>query len=293
MRVVVTGASGTIGTALARALRERGDTVTGVTRSPAGQGAAGGIDWRSWDDLANAVAGSDAVVHLAGAGVADKRWSAARKRELRESRVDTARRIVAAIQAASDKPSVFVSGSAVGIYGSRGDELLTEESAPGDDFLAQLCVDWEAAAGGAGVRTVILRTGVVLAREGGALAKLLPPFKLGAGGPIGRGRQRMAWIHLDDIVGLILHAIGTPGLEGALNGVAPEPVSNAVFSKALGAALRRPALMPTPPLALRLLLGERAGVLTASQRVGADRARESGYDFRHPEIGGALRDLVG
>ena len=293
MRVVVTGASGTIGGALAQALHDRGDTVIGISRSPAGQAAAGGIDWRSWDDLAAAIAGSDAVVHLAGAGVADKRWSGARKREMRESRIDTARRIVAAIQAAGDKPAVFVSGSAVGIYGSRGDELLTEESASGDDFLAQLCVDWEAAAQGAGVRTVILRTGVVLAREGGALAKLLLPFKLGAGGPIGRGRQQMAWIHGDDIVGLILHAIDTPGLEGALNGVAPEPVTNAVFSKALGAALRRPALMPTPPLALRLLLGERAGVLTASQRVSADRALQAGYTFRHPEIGGALRDLVG
>ncbi|MXY79096.1 MAG: TIGR01777 family protein [Chloroflexi bacterium] len=293
MRVVVTGASGTIGGALAQALHDRGDTVIGISRSPAGQAADGGIDWRSWDDLAAAIAGSDAVVHLAGAGVADKRWSGARKREMRESRIDTARRIVAAIQAAGDKPAVFVSGSAVGIYGSRGDELLTEESASGDDFLAQLCVDWEAAAQGAGVRTVILRTGVVLAREGGALAKLLLPFKLGAGGPIGRGRQQMAWIHGDDIVGLILHAIDTPGLEGALNGVAPEPVTNAVFSKALGAALRRPALMPTPPLALRLLLGERAGVLTASQRVSADRALQAGYTFRHPEIGGALRDLVG
>ena len=292
MRVVVTGASGTIGGALALALRDRGDTVIGITRSPAGA-AGGDIDWRSWDDLPAAVAGADAVVHLAGAGVADKRWSAARKRELRDSRIDTARRIVAAIQAAADKPGVFVCGSAVGIYGSRGDELLSEESAPGDDFLARLCVDWEAAAQGAGVRTVTLRTGVVLAREGGALAKLLLPFKLGAGGPIGRGRQYMPWIHRDDIAGLILHAIDTPSLEGPLNGVAPEPVSNAAFGKALGAALRRPALMPTPPLALRLLLGERAGVLTASQRVSAARAQELGYAFRHPEIGGALRDLVG
>ena len=291
MRVVVTGASGTIGGALAQALRDRGDTVIGISRSPAG--AAGDVDWRSWDDLPAAVAGADAVVHLAGAGVADKRWSAARKRELRDSRIDTAQQIVVAIQAAAEKPGVFVCGSAVGIYGSRGDELLTEDSAPGDDFLARLCVDWEAAAQGAGVRTVTLRTGVVLAREGGALAKLLPPFKLGAGGPIGRGRQYMPWIHRDDIVGLILHAIDTPSLEGPLNGVAPEPVRNAAFGKALGAALRRPALMPTPPIALRLLLGERAGVLTASQRVGADRARESGYAFRHAEIGGALRDLVG
>ena len=292
MRVVVTGASGTIGGALAGALRDRGDDVTGITRAPGAHGR-GDIDWRSWDDLPAAVAGADAVVHLAGAGVADKRWSAARKRELRDSRIDTARRIVAAIGAAPEKPAVLVAGAAVGIYGSRGDELLSEASAPGDDFLARLCVDWEAAAQGAGVRTVTLRTGVVLAREGGALAKLLPPFKLGAGGPIGRGRQYMPWIHRDDIVGLILHAIDTPGLEGPLNGVAPEPVTNAAFSRALGAALRRPALMPTPPIALRLLLGERAGVLTASQRVSADRARESGYAFRHAEIGGALRDLVG
>ena len=292
MRVVVTGASGTIGGALAGALRDRGDDVTGITRAPGAHGG-GDIDWRSWDDLPAAVAGADAVVHLAGAGVADKRWSAGRKRELRDSRIDTARRIVAAIGAAAEKPAVLVAGSAVGIYGSRGDELLSEESAPGDDFLARLCVDWEAAAQGAGVRTVTLRTGVVLAREGGALAKLLLPFKLGAGGPIGRGRQYMPWIHRDDIVGLILHAIDTPSLEGPLNGVAPAPVTNAAFGKALGAALRRPALMPTPPIALRLLLGERAGVLVASQRVSADRARESGYAFRHAEIGGALRDLVG
>ncbi len=292
MRVVVTGASGTIGGALAGALLARGDDVTGITRAPGAHGG-GDIDWRSWDDLPAAVAEADAVVHLAGAGVADKRWSAARKRELRDSRIDTARRIVAAIGAAAEKPGVFVCGSAVGIYGSRGDELLTEESAPGDDFLARLCVDWEAAAQGAGVRTVTLRTGVVLAREGGALAKLLLPFKLGAGGPIGRGRQYMPWIHRDDIVGLILHAIDSPSLEGPLNGVAPEPVSNAAFGKALGAALRRPALVPTPPIALRLLLGERAGVLVASQRVGADRAQAAGYAFRHAEIGGALRDLVG
>ena len=292
MRVVVTGASGTIGGALAGALLARGDDVTGITRAPGAHGG-GDIDWRSWDDLPAAIAEADAVVHLAGAGVADKRWSAARKRELRDSRIDTARRIVAAIGAAPDKPAVLVSGSAVGIYGSRGDELLTEQSAPGDDFLARLCVDWEAAAQGAGVRTVTLRTGVVLAREGGALAKLLLPFKLGAGGPIGRGRQYMAWIHRDDIVGLILHAIDTPSLEGPLNGVAPESVRNAAFGKALGAALRRPALMPTPPIALRLLLGERAGVLTASQRVSAARAQESGYAFRHAEIDGALRDLVG
>ena len=292
MRVVVTGASGTIGGALAGALRDRGDDVIGITRAPGAHGG-GDIDWRSWDDLPAAIAEADAVVHLAGAGVADKRWSAGRKRELRDSRIDTARRIVAAIGAAAGKPAVLVAGSAVGIYGSRGDELLTEASAPGDDFLARLCVDWEAAAQGAGVRTVTLRTGVVLAREGGALAKLLPPFKLGAGGPIGRGRQYMPWIHRDDIVGLILHAIDTPSLEGPLNGVAPAPVTNAAFGKALGAALRRPALMPTPPIALRLLLGERAGVLVASQRVSADRARESGYAFRHAEIGGALRDLVG
>ncbi len=291
MRVVVTGASGTIGGALAGALRDRGDDVAGITRAPRAHG--GDIDWRSWDDLPAAIAEADAVVHLAGAGVADKRWSAGRKRELRDSRIDTARRIVAAIQATAGKPAVLVAGSAVGIYGSRGDELLTEASAPGDDFLARLCVDWEAAAQGAGVRTVTLRTGVVLAREGGALAKLLPPFKLGAGGPIGRGRQYMPWIHRDDIVGLILHAIDSPSLDGPLNGVAPAPVTNAAFGKALGAALRRPALMPTPPIALRLLLGERAGVLTASQRVSADRARESGYAFRHAEIGGALRDLVG
>lgn len=291
MRIVISGASGTIGRALSAALRARGDSVTGVTRRPEAQ-VGDGVAWVGWDALATAVEGTDAVVHLAGAGIADKRWSAARKRELRASRIETAEQIVAAIGSATDKPTVLVSGSAVGVYGSRGDEVLSEQSAPANDFLAQLCLDWESAAQGSGTRTVLLRTGVVLAPEGGALAKLLLPFKLGLGGPVGRGRQYMPWIHRDDLVGIILHAIDTPALEGPLNGVSPEPVTNATFSKALGKTLSRPALILTPPLALRLLLGERVSVLTASQRVSAAKVRESGYAFRHPQVPDALQDLL-
>lgn len=291
MRVVVTGASGTIGRALSAALRARGDTVTGISRIPAAQ-RDDGIAWQGWDALPAAVDGAGAVVHLAGAGIADRRWSEARKRELYDSRINTATRIVQAITVAGEKPGVFVSGSAVGIYGSRGDVLLEEEADPADDFLAQLCADWEAAARGAGVRTVLLRTGVVLAKEGGALAKLLPPFRLGLGGPVGRGRQYMSWIHRDDLVGIIVHAIDTDAAQGPVNGVAPNAVTNAAFSKALGRALHRPALLPAPPLALRLLLGERAGVLTASQRASASRIQGLGYVFRQPEIGAALDDLL-
>ena len=295
MRVVVTGASGTIGRALSAALQARGDAVIGISRRP-DSAPAGDVDWRTWDDLAAAVEGAGAVVHLAGAGIADERWSEGRKRLLRDSRIETAGQVVRAIQDATDKPGVLVSGSAVGIYGSRGDELLDEDAAPADDFLARLCVDWEAAAQGSGVRTVTLRSGVVLAREGGALAKLLLPFRLGLGGPIGRGRQYMAWIHRDDLVGIILHAIGSPrvegAVEGAINGVAPQAVTNAAFSKALGRALGRPAVMRVPPFVLRLRLGEGVSVVTASQRVSAGRIQALGYEFQHPEVEGALHDLL-
>lgn len=291
MRVVVTGASGTIGRALSAALLARGDGVIGISRRP-DAAPAGEVDWRSWDELAGAVEDAGAVVHLAGAGIADKRWSEGRKRLLRDSRIETARRVVQAIRGAGDAPGVLVSGSAVGIYGSRGDELLDEEAVPGDDFLGRLCVDWEAAAQGSGVRTVTLRSGVVLAREGGALRKMLPPFRLGLGGPIGRGRQFMAWIHRDDLVGVILHAIDSPGVEGVINGVAPQAVTNAAFSKALGRVLGRPVVLRVPPFVLKLQLGEGVSVVTGSQRVSAGRIQSLGYEFQHPEVEEALRDLL-
>ncbi len=291
MHVLVTGASGLVGAALTRALVARGDDVTGISRNPETQ-PSNGIAWTRWSGLAEAVAGADAVVHLAGADVVAQRWSSARKQELRSSRIDTAAQIARTIRETADKPRVFVSASAVGYYGSRGDEQLTEDATPGSDFLARLCQDWEAAAQSSGIRTVVLRTGVVLAREGGALPKLLRPFRLGLGGPIGRGRHYMAWVHIADVTGVILHAIDNESVEGPLNLTAPESVTNAAFSKALGGALHRPALLRLPPLALRLQLGEGVSVLTASQRALPQRTEASGYRFRFPTLAGAFEDLL-
>ena len=290
MQVLVTGASGLVGTALTRALRDRGDTVVAISRTPAIDTV--GLQWAIWNDLADVVDGSTAVVHLAGANIADKRWTAARKVELRSSRVDTAQRIVDAIRVASNKPSVFITASAVGYYGSRGDESLSEDAAPGADFLAQLCQDWESVAQDSRVRTVALRTGVVLSRDGGALPKLLIPFRLGLGGPIGRGRQYLAWVHIDDVVGVILHAIDHEDVNGPLNVVGPEPATNAAFGKALGRALHRPAFLPTPPLIFKLRLGEGASILTASQRAIPTRTQQLGYTFRFPTLAGALADIL-
>ena len=292
MRVVITGASGMMGRALTAALTGRGDTVTGISRNPTGAGAVAGVEWRGWGEIDGAVEGAGAVVHLAGAGVADKRWSARRKQELRDSRIGTGRQVVEAIRRAEAKPSVLVSISASGYYGSRGDDVLGEEEPPGDDFLARLCVDWEAAAAEAGVRTVILRMGVVLAREGGALTKMLLPFKLGLGGPVGRGRQYLPWIHRNDAVGILLHAIDGEEVAGAINAVAPQAVTNAEFSRALARVLRRPSLLRVPPVLLRLQLGEGAGVVTSSQRASGERIAGLGYAFRHAEVEGALRDLL-
>ena len=293
MHVLVTGASGLIGGALSKALIARGDAVTGISRSPAAR-QADGVSWAGWGDLEDVVAAVDAAVHLAGADLAAKRWSTRRKRELREGRIGTAQRLADAIRTATAKPSMLVSTSAVGYYGSRGDEELTESSPPGADFLARLCQEWEAAAGPSGVRTVLLRNGVVLARDGGALPRLARPFRFGVGGPLGRGRHYMAWVHLDDVVGVILHALDNDSVSGPLNVTAPQPVTNAAFTKALGRVLHRPAILPVPPLALRLALGEVVPVvLMASQRALPQRTQASGYTFRHPTLEGALQDLLG
>lgn len=299
MNVVVTGASGLIGGALVRALRARGSTVTAVSRAPRSQGAADGVTWIGWDGLPDAVSGAAGVVHLAGAGIVDKRWSEARKAELRSSRIDSTRQVAEAIRNAAEKPAALVSASAIGYYGSNVPREVSEGAEPGNDFLARLCVDWEAAAADAGVRTVIARMGIVLSAEGGALKKLMQPagplplFKLGLGGPIGRGRAHWSWVHLDDAVGILMHALENGSAEGPLNVTAPKPATNGEFTRALGAALRRPALLPVPPQALKLIIGEGASVLLASQRVIPTRTLDSGYRFEHPEIGEALRDLTG
>ena len=293
MQVVVTGASGLVGTALVKALRARATPVTAVSRRPALQPQIPGVTWIGWDGLTDAVAGAAGVVHLAGAGIVDKRWSSERKTLLRSSRVERTRQVVEAITESGEKPAVLVSASAIGYYGNETSRECTELAPPGNDFLARLCQDWEAATEAAGVRTVKLRFGIVLSPEGGALAKLLLPFRFGLGGPIGRGRNFWSWVHIDDAVGVILHALSTNNVSGALNVTSPKPARNAEFSRILGAVLQRPALLPLPPLALQLLLGEGSTVLTASQRVLPTRTLESGYAFEHPELEPALRGLVG
>lgn len=293
MNVLVTGGRGFIGSFLTGLLVGRGDHVTIVSREPSRvRTARAGVRAAPWLPELD---GFDAIVHLAGEPIFGKRWSAEQKENLRTSRVSSTRKIAQSLAQlpASQRPRAFVSGSAVGYYGDRGDEVLHEEAQPGSDFLGSLCREWEGAAEGAGVRTVLLRTGVVLGRDGGALQRMLPPFKLGLGGPIGSGKQWMSWIHRRDLCRLILHAIDNEQLSGPLNGTAPEPARNKELARTLGRALGRPAFLPTPPLALRLALGEVARVLTDSQRCSADKARESGFQFDFPELEGALRHLLG
>jgi uncharacterized protein len=292
MKVVIGGANGLIGRALARALRARGDEVVSLVRRPT---AAGEMLWDGRSVPPGVIDGADAAVNLSGANIGARRWTDAFKKEIVESRVESTHAFVEAIAAARRKPRVFVNASAVGVYGGRGEEEVTESSAPGDDFLAGVCKASEAEAARAeslGVRTVLLRTGVVLSREGGALKQMLPPFKAFVGGPIGSGKQWLPWIHLDDEVAIILWAIdGT--VRGPVNAVAPAPVRMKEFARSLGRALHRPALFSVPPLVLRLGLGEMAEVLLEGQRAVPRKALDGGFRFRYPELDHALRDLVG
>jgi uncharacterized protein (TIGR01777 family) len=291
MNVAVTGAGGLIGSRLVAALRERGDEVTIISRD-ASRGAR-------WDPPAqaapvDALAGRDAVVHLAGEPVA-QRWNTRSKRAIRDSRVVGTANLVAGLRAASPRPQALVCASGVGYYGDRGDEILDESASAGEDFLAEVCVAWEAAAGAAselGVRVCSLRTGVVLERSGGALAKMLPPFRAGVGGPVAGGRQWMPWIHIDDMVGFYLAALDDERRAGALNACAPTPATNAEFSKTLGRVLRRPAIAPVPALALRVLYGEMAAVVVGGQRAVPARAMQLGHEFRHTELEPALRAIL-
>jgi uncharacterized protein (TIGR01777 family) len=293
MRVTLTGASGLIGTRLAQRLRARGDEVTTLSRTPR---SADAVAWRPEDEPAPAaaLAGRDAVVHLAGENVA-QRWTDDAKAAIRSSRELGTRNLVEGIAAADPRPRALVSSSAVGYYGPRGDERVDETDPPGSGFLAEVCVIWEREAQRAaelGLRVVTVRTGVVLDRSGGALAKMLPFFKLGLGGPVAGGDQYMPWIHVDDVVGLYLAAIDGEQWDGAVNASAPEPVTNAAFSKALGRALHRPAFAPVPALAVRTLYGEMAEIVTEGQRVVPRRAQALGYEFAHPDLGEALRSAL-
>jgi uncharacterized protein (TIGR01777 family) len=278
MKILVTGSSGLVGTALVRALGRDGHMVCRLMRpeSAANEEVKDGF----------------AVVNLAGASIADGRWSAERKQVLRSSRIGTTRALVEALAKMNVRPSVLVSASAIGIYGNRGDELLTEESKVGADFLAELARDWEAEALKAealGIRVVLARLGIILSREGGALAKVLVPFKLGAGGRLGSGQQWMSWVTLDDVVGILRMAIEKVAVRGAVNVVAPQPVKNAEFTKVLAKALHRPALFPAPGFALRLALGEMAdALLLSSQRVAPQRVEQAGFRFAHADLTTAL-----
>jgi uncharacterized protein len=277
MNVAITGASGFIGSRLTQRLQAEGHATRAISLRTA---------------LApDALSGCDAVVNLAGENIA-QRWTPAAKGRIRESRVAGTRALAAAMRA--HPPAVLVSASAVGYYGSRADEILTEQSKPGADFLAQVCAEWERRAlevATVGVRVALLRTGMVLGTEGGALSRMLPPFKLGVGGRLGSGTQWMSWIHIADLCDLILFALREPTVSGPLNATSPNPVSNADFTRAL-ARILRPALFPVPAFALKLIFGEMAEVLLASQRAVPDAALRAGFVFQHPEIGAALWSLL-
>jgi uncharacterized protein (TIGR01777 family) len=329
MRVFVTGGTGLVGSLLVRRLRERGDHVVVLSRRAEAQQqiavipvtsampgvAPGTVAYVAGDPTQagpwmDAVAGCDAVVNLAGEGIFNRRWSPEFKELIRSSRVKATENVVAAMQKAAQTamlPSTIepagprnaggtlINASAVGIYGPHGDEEITEEALPGNDFLATVCMDWERAALAAnttGTRVVLLRTGIVLDKGGGALAQMLTPFKLFVGGKVGSGKQWMSWIHNEDEVGLILFALDHSEINGPFNAVAPNPVPNREFSIALGKVLGRPSVFPTPAFMLKLMLGESAEIVTTGQRVRPRKALEAGYEYKFPELEAALRNLL-
>jgi uncharacterized protein len=301
MKILVTGSSGLVGTALTSALASAGHTVCRLVRpqSAGGEGAKEGFAV-AWDpatgELGGAGVGADAVVNLAGASIADRRWTAQRKALLRSSRIDTTRALVNALAKMNARPSVLVSASAIGIYGDRGGETLTEESKPGTDFLARVAQEWEAEAMKAevlGIRVVLARFGIILARQGGALPKMILPFKIGAGGKLGSGRQWMSWVTLEDVVAILRFVIENASVGRAINIVSPRPLQNAEFTKSLAKAMHRPALFPAPAFALRLALGEMANaLLLSSQRVAPQALEKLGYRFLHPDLTSALAAIL-
>ncbi len=302
MDIVITGATGFIGRHLVRRLIADGHEVSALTRNVerARDLLPARCRLRSWRPGADIdptlLSGAHAVVHLAGEGIADRAWTAARKQAIRESRVAGTRALVAALGSlpAAARPAALISASAIGYYGDRGDEELDEQSSAGSDFLADVCAAWEREALSAaplGIRVGVIRIGVVLGRDGGALAKMLPPFRLGVGGRLGSGRQWMSWIHIDDLVNLFAHVTAHEDATGIFNGVAPAPVTNAAFTTALGRVLHRPAVMPVPAVALRLAFGEMAAVLLGSQRVLPRAAERVGFGFHYPAINAAFADL--
>jgi uncharacterized protein len=296
MKILLSGSHGLVGSALSKALRDDGHEVTPLVRYAPDYGAAE-VEWNPehYSIVLSRLEGFDAAIHLAGESIAE-RWNEEKKKRIRDSRVNGTKLISESIAALKERPSVFISASAIGYYGNRGDEVLTEASSPGDDFLARVCVDWERAtlaAAEKGIRTVNLRFGVILAKHGGALAKMLPPFRMGVGGRVGSGKQWMSWIALEDVVDGIRHVLRNDTLNGPLNFVAPEPVTNADFTKTLAKVLSRPAFFPMPEFGVRLAFGEMGeALLLSSQRVMPRRLLDSGYVFRYPRLESALLDIL-
>ena len=298
MNITITGATGFIGRRLIQRLGAEPHQLHVLSRRTNIQFGDTAVWITKWDPLQEdppeeSLANADAVVHLAGEPVA-QRWTPEAKNNIRASRVVSTQRLVHALSALPHRPAVLVCGSAVGIYGSRGDEVLTESSAFGNDYLAEVCQEWEKqaiVAESLGIRVARIRTGVVLGKDGGALQKMLPPFKAFVGGKIGSGKQWMSWIHLDDLVGIICHALANP-MNGAFNGTAPNPVTNAAFTSELAGGLGRPALFPVPDFALKAMFGEMAEMLLGGQRVLPRSTETAGYRFQYPELGPALRNIL-
>jgi uncharacterized protein len=292
-RYLVSGTSGPIGKALLPTLQKRGRTTRLV------RGAVTGDDQIRWDPARpvppEQLEGFSAVIHLAGETIAG-RWNSAKKARIRDSRLQGTKNLAEALAKTSSPPGVFVCASAIGYYGNRGDEILREESAPGVDFLAEVCREWEAATqptAQAGIRTVNTRFGVILSRDGGALPKMLPPFRMGVGGRIGDGRQWMSWVHISDVVGAIEHVLDKAGVSGPVNVVAPSPTTNAEFTRTLAAVLHRPAIFPLPAFAVRLAFGEMGeALLLGSQRVEPGKLRANGYEFQFSQLAPALASIL-
>lgn len=297
MNILISGGTGFIGKYLVKALTERGDSVTIIsrnapkeTRKP-DENVAKFIRWS--DDLVEAISESDAVINLAGNNLFDNRWNVRIKREIVDSRITSTSKLANAINLAEKKPKVFISGSAVGFYGDRSDEVLTEESPPGEEFLAQVCIKWEEASKEAqNTRVVNPRIGIVKQIDDGALQKMLLPFKLFIGGPLGSGNQYYPWIHMDDVVGLLLFALDNRNVEGPLNVVSPNPVKMKEFASALGKVMHRPSLFPVPKFALKMVVGEASEAILASHNVIPDKALKLGYKFKFPGLNEALSDIL-